>query len=109
MLSFMQDNNRDDLVDTSGPEGTDAEAAEEGNQLALYQQHLDSQRQDELSAMKIDQLKQAHQQKLEQAQQMHQQKMMQQEEINRQKSAQEQQKTVKFERDASGITGATIN
>jgi preprotein translocase subunit SecG len=31
MLSFLQDNNRDDLVDTAGPEGTGTEANEDQN------------------------------------------------------------------------------
>lgn len=86
----------------------DAEAAEEGEQMEQYKAQLKSMQDDDLANMKVRQAQEDHQLKLQQQQQMHQQKLAQQDEINKQKVAQEKSKTVQFDRDENGITGATI-
>ena len=63
----------------------DAEAAEEGDQLAEYQAAMKGMQDDDLAGMKLDQLQEAHRQKMEQQKQQQQQKMQQQQQQHQQK------------------------
>ncbi|MBT8449330.1 MAG: hypothetical protein KJO69_06550, partial [Gammaproteobacteria bacterium] len=72
----------------------DAEAAEEGDQMALYQQYMKSMQDDDLASMKLDQGMQQHQQKMQLQEMQQRQKMRQQEEMHRQKLAQQSQPPV---------------
>ncbi len=63
----------------------DAEAAEPGQQLQMYQGVMKGMQDDDLASMKLEQMQQQHQQKLQQQQQMHQQKMAQQQAQGQQK------------------------
>ena len=63
----------------------DAEAAEEGVQLDIYQKHMDGQASQSLASEKLRQFQQSHQQKMEQQEQQNQQKMRQSEQQNQQK------------------------
>lgn len=68
----------------------DAEAAEEGDQLQEYQMIQKSQTEGDLSNLKLQNLKESHQQKLQQQQEQQAQKMQQQQEAHQQKLAQQQ-------------------
>lgn len=75
----------------------DAEAAEPGQQLQMYQGVMKGMQDDDLASMKLDQMQQMHQQKMQEQQQkmqmqqqQAQQKMQQQDQLNQQKLAQSQ-------------------
>ena len=69
----------------------DAEAAEEGDQLAEYQQVMKGMQDDDLAGQKLDQLQQAHMQKMQQQEQQAQMKMQQQQQQGEQKMRQQEQ------------------
>lgn len=56
----------------------DAEAAEEGDQLAIYSQQQKAMAEDDAARLKLQQLQQAHEQKQRQQEEAHRQKMAQQ-------------------------------
>jgi chaperonin GroES len=69
----------------------EAEAAEEGDQLAEYQQVMKGMQDDDLAGMKLQQLQQAHEQKMQQQEQQNQMKMRQAEQQNQMKLRQQAQ------------------
>ena len=83
-----------------------AEAAEEGDQLAQYQQVMKGLQEDDLASLKLDQMQQAHMQKMQQQQEQQQMKAKQQQQMHEQKLAQsEVTNSGNQQRRVSGVEG----
>ena len=81
----------------------DAEAAEDGEQLAQYQQVLQMQQQDDLAGMKSRHFAEQFQQKQQQAQQQHAQKMAQSEQVNQQRLQSQRSNDGSEQRGTTGV------